>query len=153
MYIFLKFYFHVSRPDLFHLSLWLPPPTSRCHAFSPLDPGYLFRCSLFVLSSQVNQRVFPFSCFFLSLLLVFLVLILACLQSEPTWLTILHALTLSLPATLYLLDSELVYDILPVHDQSLAWPLDYNKYQRLEPSASLVCIWVPPCALISWGIV
>jgi hypothetical protein len=27
-------------------------------------------------------------------------------------------------------------------------PLYFNKYKRLEPSASCVCIWVSPCVVI-----
>jgi hypothetical protein len=38
----------LSHPDLFHLSLCLSPPPSRCSPSSPLSPVYLYLCSLFV---------------------------------------------------------------------------------------------------------
>jgi hypothetical protein len=43
----------MSRPDLFHHSLCLSPPPSRCRPSSPLSPGYLYLCSLFVCSKFV----------------------------------------------------------------------------------------------------
>ena len=47
----------------FHLSLCLSAPPSRCRPFSPLSPGYLYLCSLFVrcqfiLFHQGYQRFF-----------------------------------------------------------------------------------------------
>jgi hypothetical protein len=30
--------------------------------------------------------------------------------------------------------------------------LDYNKYKKLKPSASHVCIWVSPCAFMVYDI-
>ena len=62
------------------------------------------------------------SCIFSSQPACFPVL-LACffLNSVPTCLTVLPALTLSLSATLYLLDSESGFDLLPVQDHYLGY--------------------------------
>jgi hypothetical protein len=46
----------LSCPDLFHLSLCLSPPPSRCHPSSPLSPVYLYMCSLFVCCQFVLFR-------------------------------------------------------------------------------------------------
>lgn len=42
-----------SHPDLFHLSVCLSPPPSRCHPSSLLSPVYLYLCSLFVCCQLV----------------------------------------------------------------------------------------------------
>ncbi|KAM9568003.1 uncharacterized protein ACWYII_048346 [Salvelinus alpinus] len=67
---------------------------------------------------------------------VLLVLTLACFC-----LTILPALTTSLSATLYLLDSDLVLTFLPVHNHSLAYPfglINIEEQHYTERSAVLL---------------
>ena len=71
------------------------------------------------------------------------------LDSVPACLTILIALTTSLSATLYLLNSDLVLTFLPVHYHSRAYPFGLINIVRLQPSASCVCIWVSPCPVIN----
>uniref|UniRef100_A0A674EII1 Carnitine O-acetyltransferase b n=1 Tax=Salmo trutta TaxID=8032 RepID=A0A674EII1_SALTR len=82
-----------------------------------------------------GQPFFPFSCFLHSpfpnapgvdpcLFLDFV----------PVCLTILPALTTSLSAILYLLDSDLALTFLPVHYRSLAYPFGLINIVRLQPS-------------------
>ena len=123
---------------------------SRCRLFSLL---YLSLCFLSLCASSScrfpSQPAFsPFSCFLHSPFssppfdpCLFLDLVPACLTIPP-------ALTMSLSATLYLLASDLVLTLLPVHDHSLAYPFGLINIVRLQRSASCVCIWVSPCALI-----
>jgi hypothetical protein len=53
----------LSHPDLFHLSLCLSSPPSRCRPSSPLSPVYLYLCSLFVCASLFcfvkSTSIFP----------------------------------------------------------------------------------------------
>ncbi|XP_036812353.1 cadherin-related family member 1 [Oncorhynchus mykiss] len=72
----------------------------------------------------------------------------ACPDTEPSCLTIQPVLTSSLPAAWYLSDSDLVIELLPVLNLPIACPLSFNKYQRLKPFVSFVCIWVSPCTEI-----
>jgi hypothetical protein len=130
----------VSCPDLFHLSLCLSP--------SPPDVAHHPRCiypCVFCLSvpvhlvCQVNQRLSPSFYFSQSLFfLVLLVLTLACPDTEPTCLTILPALTSSLPNALYCLDSDLISELSPVPNLPFAYPLCYNKYRSL--TICLMCL-------------
>ena len=46
----------MSHPDLFHVSLCLSLPPSRCRPSSPLSPVYLHLCCQFVLFVQAYQH-------------------------------------------------------------------------------------------------
>jgi hypothetical protein len=96
----------VSHPDLFHLSLWLSPPPSRCRPSSPLIPCVFIPvfsvCPLSVhLLCQVNQLVCVSAPAFPSLSFSHPLGFVPCLSwlSPPAWPL---CLTLSLPANLYL---------------------------------------------------
>uniref|UniRef100_A0A8C7NK04 Ig-like domain-containing protein n=1 Tax=Oncorhynchus mykiss TaxID=8022 RepID=A0A8C7NK04_ONCMY len=47
----------MSHPDLFHRSLCLSPPPSRCRPSSPLSPVYLYLCFLSVCASSSCETV------------------------------------------------------------------------------------------------
>ncbi|XP_035655888.2 uncharacterized protein LOC118402094 isoform X3 [Oncorhynchus keta] len=69
-------------------------------------------------------------------------------DSVPACPTIQPPLTSSPPATLYLLDAELVLTFCLSTTILLPTPFWINKHLSVHPTASCVCIWVSPCALI-----
>ena len=126
-------------------------PPSRCHRSSLLPSVYLYRCSLFVcrqfvLSCQVNQRFSKLLFFLVSLFESSRFWPFAYHDTEPACLTILPAPDLEPACTVWTLTWlwTLACPRLPLACTSL-----FNKYQRLEPSASCVCIWVSPCVVIT----
>ena len=167
---------YLLHPDLFHLSSLLSPPPPGVACFpqcmypcvsclpvpvyvslcflspcaSVFIPVFLVSLCQFVLYvSKSTSGLPPFSWFLHSPFsshpdfdpCLFLDFVSTCL-------IILPSLTTILSATLYLLDSDLVLTFFPVHDHSLAYPFGLINIVRLQPSASCVCIWVSPCALI-----
>ena len=92
--------------------------------------------------------IFPSLCLFL----VLLVLTLACPDAEPACLTSLPDLISSLAIPWYCLESDLVYELLPVPDLPFAYTFVIINI-RAQPPTSFVCIRVSPCALIALFVV
>ena len=140
---------NLSRPDLFHLSLWLSPPTSRCLLFSLLVPGVfipVFPVSLcqFILFCQVNQR-FSKLLFFTSLCFWFWSFpVLA--PYPPAWPLFLSWPQACLsPGTVWTLTWFMNSHLSP----TCLLPTPFGIINiGVQPSASCVCFWVSPCALI-----